>query len=167
MVTYGVVRDYNPVGSVQELTAIADLVVLGRIESIGAGRSLGAGDAVPSTPTVIMKVRVIDTYKGTLPTDADVTYVEFDLPANASAAELDAAVPRDVDIALYLVPASDYIESDLNVVETFEAWPGQGQVYQTLAQGFYLDSPVGEPVPVWGELTGVHPADVRDVLPSN
>ncbi|WP_091766432.1 hypothetical protein [Blastococcus aurantiacus] len=147
--------DYNPMPSPQALAEYSQLVVTGRITGVIPGRDVGG------LRTVTFVVRVDDEV--TEAAKPAVVHVEMDIPFNLPANEVARHVPRDMQVAYFLVEAPTADEIPI-VDERAGRPPGMPLYIPVSPQGFWI----GEPGRVLQPLEhgqAFPDSDIQDVLP--
>lgn len=99
----GLVIDFTPVDEPQDIADDADLVVTGVVKSFRPGRITGVKsmDEPLAFRSAAIEIEVTSVSKGAVKV-GDTVFVEV----TASAKQLTAAIPQDLPVAAYLVPAT-------------------------------------------------------------
>ena len=142
-------------GSVAEMAASADLVVVGRISSIGLGRTWGSEDPADRLVALVLQVEIDEVLKGTPPAGADgIVSVEHAvtslLPSQLREAvterglELDASTFAEIpeDRAVWFLRLRDDLGSELAPSEVGYAGGVPYRLVNSL--GVIAEGPTGE-----------------------
>ncbi len=147
--------DYDPVQSPRELAEYSDLVVTGRVAGVIPGRSVAGLETV--TFVVPVDDEVTDAAKPA------VVHVEMSIPGSLPANEISRHVPRDLQVAFFLVEAPSNAQMPI-VDERAGRLAGQPLYVPVNPQGFWVAEAgrVLQPLEHGAEFQD---ADIADFLP--
>jgi hypothetical protein len=166
----GLVYDYDPSRSPDELARKSELIVSGTISAIGAGRTMvyPAGSAGTDGPTsLVLVISAVTAVRGQQQAGNDGNvYLELH-GMHADPASYSRALPAGARVVAYLVPASDGApdaRTDVAVANPAAGRPaGQALYLPAGPQGLALQAAEGNVV--W-PLIGAHaPGCLADALP--
>ncbi|CAN5695345.1 hypothetical protein BH24ACT13_BH24ACT13_13620 [soil metagenome] len=139
----GIHYDFDP-KTPAELSALSDLIVVGRIVDIQQGRTFEIpGEEGSSFDSLLLRLRVQQVISPAAKTaPGDDVFVELPTSGGISASTYDAAAPKQATVLVYLVDlVSPGPKDDPQLVAVSEAWRQAGTVMEpTNPQSFIIGS---------------------------